>query len=83
MKLKWLIHTILHIGCVALLLLEGHRIQQLRRVVAEGQARDEEGKRAIVFFQDEHKANIRQLHQRLINCYEEKAVSPDSHHGRK
>jgi hypothetical protein len=30
MKLKPWIHSVLHVGCVALLLLQGHRIQQLR-----------------------------------------------------
>jgi hypothetical protein len=30
MKTKTWIHLLLHVGCVALLLLQGHRIQQLR-----------------------------------------------------
>jgi hypothetical protein len=31
---RW-IHLVLHVGCVALLLLQGHRIQQLRNQQAE------------------------------------------------
>ncbi len=32
MKLKPWIHSALHIGCVALLLLQGHRIQQIQKL---------------------------------------------------
>jgi hypothetical protein len=35
MKLKPWIQSMLHIGCVALLLLQGHRIQKLLMTVAE------------------------------------------------
>jgi hypothetical protein len=40
MKLKPWIHSALHIGCVALLLLQGHYIWQLRREVVEESARE-------------------------------------------
>jgi hypothetical protein len=35
MKLKLWIHSVLHIGCVTLLLLQGHRIQQVQKFEAE------------------------------------------------
>jgi hypothetical protein len=35
MKLKPWIHSALHIGCVALLLLQAHRIQQIQKLIGE------------------------------------------------
>jgi hypothetical protein len=35
MKLKPWIHSALHLGCVVLLLLQGHRIHQMRKVAVE------------------------------------------------
>jgi hypothetical protein len=40
MKRTW-IHIVLYLGCVALLLLQGHRIQHLQQVVVEDHAREQ------------------------------------------
>jgi hypothetical protein len=40
MKLKPWIHSALHIGCVALLLWQGHHIQQLRKEAVEKSAHE-------------------------------------------
>jgi hypothetical protein len=40
MKRTW-IHIVLYLGCVALLLLQGRRIQQLQQIVAEDHAREQ------------------------------------------
>jgi hypothetical protein len=40
MKRTW-IHIVLYLGCVALLLLQGHRIQQLQQIVVEDHAREQ------------------------------------------
>jgi hypothetical protein len=47
MKLKPWIHSALHIGCVALLLLQGHRIWQLRREAVEQCAREISAKKRL------------------------------------
>jgi hypothetical protein len=47
MKLKPWIHSALHIGCVALLLLQGHRIWQLRREVVEQCVREMSAKERL------------------------------------
>jgi hypothetical protein len=40
MKRTW-IHVVLYLGCVALLLLQGRRIQQLQQIVVEDHAREQ------------------------------------------
>jgi len=46
MRLRSLIHTALHVGCVALLLVQGYRIQQLRQLVADDQQRADSARKA-------------------------------------
>jgi hypothetical protein len=51
MKLKSWVHSTLHIGCVALLLWQGHRIQQLRAVVVQECAREMSAKELLRIYQ--------------------------------
>jgi hypothetical protein len=62
MNLKWLAHTMLHIGCVVLLLLQAHRIQQLRNFATEDRLLAEKTLESVRFFAGETRA-------RLDSCY--------------
>jgi hypothetical protein len=62
MKLKGWMHTLLHAGCIALLLLQGYRIQSLRKSAAAEYTQKEQQLQARDFFAGETQA-------RLDSCY--------------
>jgi hypothetical protein len=62
MKRKTWIHTLLHLGCVALLLLQAHRIRQIQKVATADHTGMEQKLEGVRCFLGETKA-------RLDSCY--------------
>jgi|HubBroStandDraft_2_1064218.scaffolds.fasta_scaffold1544961_1 hypothetical protein len=60
-RTSW-IHTLLHLGCVALLLVQGYRIRQIQKVATADHAGMEQKLEGVRFFEDETK-------ERLDSCY--------------
>ena len=58
MKLKPWIHSALHIGCVALLLFQAHRIQQLRHMAVDDHAYEEFRLQSTIGFAGETEARL-------------------------
>jgi hypothetical protein len=58
MKLKPWIHSALHIGCVALLLLQAHRIQRLRHMAVDDHAHEEFRLQSTIGFAGETAAQL-------------------------
>jgi hypothetical protein len=77
MNLKPWIHSALHIGCVALLVLQGHRIQKLQMTVAEYGLRDEQWRQvrqAAGWFAQEDAQALEALQQHFSECMQSKAA---------
>jgi hypothetical protein len=68
MKLKPWIHSALHIGCVALLLLQGHRIQQIQKAATADHAGMEQRLSGVIDHADEARATLADFQRAWVEC---------------